>query len=747
MARIRPRTLSCGMTDPSGSSALLEPLEARRLLASDFASVGMVFISGANFQVETFATEGFIDDEGRTTGTSFESARNGRVTDEGLEYSRINNLADYRFTRSPDRGRVGEPDETNGAQFRNGPGWFYAQRRRTDIGTFRDRTEFAQELELIVDRPDSATLEDIAGAWRFSLIGVDDGEPFNGTGTLNISGSMINWVIERGSVARPSSTIDSVASKGLFITTSGEYFYLSRDGQTLIFADMSESDGIVSFGMAVRADATVTMPQLAGGYLLAWAVADPAANDIRDEGDLAFAQRFLDLEPDGDYFFYDLDEYDDGRRNPISRGRWTLSGNLLTLTPRGTSEELNFIISDGGQTLLPTFWDDGEFIDAVAGIAVRAGGPVIQNTVLPVAATAPQGGADLVYALRQDGRWFVTDVAAASGSPAIAGDVVAWEDPKDGNVYAAGTAADGSVILFTQDERGTWTFRNLTLETARAQTAAGDLEVMIAPDGQVNLVGLNASGEVVRFYQTGSRRSDSLGGGFAWAVMNISAEQLAPAGMATPAFEGDLVAYATSWGGLNIAGLDAAGDVWSVWWAPGAATWQATNLSEQFGTPTLAGGLTVYLTPWNGINIAGVDPEGRVRVTWWVPQFVDQWFNSDLTEDSGGPLLRAESLASFVSSWGGLNVAGIDRETGEVVTYWWSPARVDDGWASETLTRTAEGVPEGIDLGAPLTGAAGENSSLNVFARTAEGELARLFWEPGFGPWRYENVTDVALPA
>src|SRR5688572_14017310 len=95
-----------------------EPLEPRVLLASDFASVGMVFVSGANFAVETFATEGFIDDDGSTSGTAFESANDGRVTDEGLEYSRINNLADYRFTRDPDRGRVNEPDETNGAQFR-----------------------------------------------------------------------------------------------------------------------------------------------------------------------------------------------------------------------------------------------------------------------------------------------------------------------------------------------------------------------------------------------------------------------------------------------------------------------------------------------------------------------------------------------------------------------------------------------------------------------------------------------------
>lgn len=728
---------------------MIETLEPRLLLASDFASVGMVFVSGSNFAVETFGTEGFIDDDGMTSGTTFESARNGRVVDEGLEYSRIHNLADYRFTRSPDRGRISSPDETNGAQFRDGPGWFYAQRRLSDFDGFDEEVEFAQELEFIVDRPEAATLEDIAGVWRFSLIGVDDGEPFNGTGTLNISGSTINWVIERGSVARATSTIDAVAAKGLFITTAAEYFYISRDGRSLIFADMAESDGIVSFGMAVRADAMVTAPQLAGGYLLSWAVADPAANDIRDEGDLAFAQRFLDLEPDGDYFFYDLDEYDDGKRNPISRGTWTLSGQTLTLRPRGTSEDLNFIISDGGQTLLPTFWDDGQNVDAVAGMAVRAGGPLIQNTVLTVPATSP-AGTDLVYTLRRGGaapQWFVTDPVTAAASPAITSDLVTWEDPNDGNVYAAGTSADGHVILFRQDERGRWSFRDLTDETAADQTAATDLDVMIAPAGQVNLVGRNAGGEVVRFYQTGRTRPDTAGGGFEWAVMNISAEQLAPAGFSTPAFAGDIVTYATSWGGLNIAGLDASGDVWSIWWAPGLATWQATNLSDAYGTPPLAGGLTVYLTPWNGINIAGADADGRVLVTWWVPTIPDTWFNSDLTADAGGPLMEPASLGSFVAPWGGLNIVGVDRDSGEIITYWWAPARVNDGWAVDSLSGTAENVPPDAGLGGPLMGLSGQDSSLNVFARTAEGELARLFWEPGFGLWQYQNVTDLALPA
>lgn len=728
--------------------APIEPLEPRVLLASDFASVGMVFISGANFSVETFATEGFIDDDGRTSGTTFESARNGRVVDEGLEYARIHNLADYRFTRSPDRGLVSDPDETNGAQFRDGPGWFYAQRRRSNVDGFSRKSEFAQELELIVDRPDTATLESIAGTWRFSLIGVDDGEPFNGTGTLSITGNTINWIIEQGSVARPMSIIDSVAAKGLFITTLGEYFYLSRDGQTLIFADMAESDDIISFGMAVRTDAMVTMPQLAGGYLLAWAVADPAANDIRDEGDLAFAQRFLDLEPDGDYFFYDLDEYDDGKRRPISRGTWTLSGHTLTLRPRGTSEDLVFIVSDGGQTLLPIFWDDGEFIDAVAGIGTRAGGPLIHDTVLTVPATSPTG-TDLVYALRRGGaepQWFVTDPVVASGAPAITSDLVAWEDPRDHDVYAAGTAANGHVILFRQDERGRWSFRDLTVETARNLTAVTDLDVMIAPAGQVNLIGRNAGGDIIRFFQTGRTRPDSAGGGFEWDVTNLSADQLAPNGFATPNFTGDLVAYATSWGGLNIAGLDAAGDVWSVWWAPGLETWQATNLSDAFGTPPLAGGLTVYLTPWDGINIAGVDPSGRVLVTWFVPSIPGVWFNSDLTADAGGPLMQPESLASFVAPWGGLNIVSVDAETGEIVTYWWAPARVDEGWATAKLAAGADDVPPDASLGRPLIGLSGQDSSLNVFARTDDGELARLFWEPGFERWRFENVTDLALP-
>lgn len=732
------------------AAAHFEALEPRRLLAINFASVGLLYVhEDGSLGAETFSTEGRIEDDGSATGEMFESGRLGPVSDQGLRYNRVTVLPDGRFVRSPNRGRLREPDETNGAWFGTSDvGWFYSQRRRRS-SVFD--TEFSQEIEYIVERPESATLADIEGVWRFSLVGVDfdADEPFNGTGTLTISGSTIRWRVEVGSAAREMSVIESVAEMGEFITSDDETFYLSRDGQTLIFADLGELDDLVFAGVAVRADAAATPQALAGGYLLSWAVAGEPAFDIRDEGDLAFAQRFLELEPDGDFVTYDLDLYDDGVRRPITRGTWSVQGNQVLLDVRGTDEILAFTISDGGNELLNTTWDDAEFIDAVVGLAIRVGGPEITGTLISVAADTP-GGAEAVYALRgangtgAGGGWFVSDLVAVSGSPAIADGVVTWEDPKTGGLFAAGHTENGEVILFTQNSRGRWTFRNLSTETPGSQRITRGMGVMITPDRVVNLTGLNGEGDVVRFFQTGKERNADDGGGFVWGVMNITDEQLTPTGQATPRFTGDLESFATSWGGLNIVGLGPTGEIFSVWWAPGLATWQVTNLSQRYNAPVLAGGLTTFLTPWDSINIGGVTASGEFEVAWWLPEFGDHWERSNLTEQAGGPLLRAEDdLAAFVSLWGGMNVAGVSLETGEVVNYWWAPGIEGNRWSFVVL----DGITPGDQprLTGPLTGVAGEDLSLSVFGFDPEGELVRFFWEPGFGgEWRFENVHEMA---
>ena len=89
--------------------------------------------------------------------------------------------------------------------------------------------------------------------------------------------------------------------------------------------------------------------------------------------------------------------------------------------------------------------------------------------------------------------------------------------------------------------------------------------------------------------------------------------------------------------------------------------------------------LSVYLTSWGGINIVGGADLG---VYWWAPALGGEWRFNELTDAAtGGPALIAETVTSYVTPWGGLNVAGLDQ-AGRLWVYWWSPTVA---WVAETI--------------------------------------------------------------
>lgn len=727
---------------------ILEPLEGRALLDSAFASVGFLFESEAFGEILTtvYASEGRLDDAGAAAGDTFIASGQDRYRAGDLPYDAVHNLGDGRALRSPDRGILGRPEESNGARFLSGEGypagWWFA-----DFG------EGDKAVEYIVERPENASARDFEGTWRFSLIGAetDDDDFYNGHGRIVIDDGEIEWFENGGRVPPLFSRVVSVSADGRLLTDASEYFYLSRDGSVLVFADMAEDDEEIFIGVAVRDNARPAEAELVGDYLLAWAFADvPAFGG--PNGEVDYRQRALRLEPDGDYRIWDLDDFDSGRdddEDAISRGFWRISGDTLILDGRNSDDVLVFAISENGSTLVPLEFDDGDFVDPIAGIATRvvAGDgppPPGPGTVLAVPAVG-EFGRPVVYQLGTDEVWEVVDLIREAGGPDITGGVVSWIDPKDGRAYAAGVGGSG-VILYSEPANGDWTFRDLTGEIAGAEGIApgAGVRVMIAPDGLATLTGLNSEGELVRYTQTGA----SAAAGFVWEFSNVEEDDLAPAGEETPGFVGDLVSFATPWGALNVAGLDGAGRIQSVWWAPGRSRWTVTDLTEASGAAPLAGDLTVYLTPWNGINLAGLDSAGRLQVTWWVPEFRGAWARTDLTAETDGPLFTPGSVTSFVSGWGGLNVAGIEEETGEVKAYWWTPERTAIGWA---VTSLSEEIPAGSAriVGDELEGATGADGSLNVFGYDGAGEGAsfvRYFWEPGFGGgWRAQDLTEIAV--
>lgn len=342
-----------------------------------------------------------------------------------------------------------------------------------------------------------------------------------------------------------------------------------------------------------------------------------------------------------------------------------------------------------------------------------------------------QHGEPVVLVRDGNDQWTGYDLKALTGSPAVVGQVVSWTDSKDGRLYAAAAGPSG-VILFSQSQAGTWTHRNLTTETGGVSVSNGQLVVLPGADGVMHLAGLSSHGKLVMYSQNGEGEA----GAYGWGYTDLATQHLEAQGQMMPDFVGDLTGYVTSWNGLNVAGLDTNGQIHSVWWAPGLDLWQTSNLSAITGAPAFVGGLTAYMTPWDGINLAGITEDGSLSITWWVPELGGVWMTDNLTELFDGPPLIASSVTSYVSSWGGINIAGID-EDGNVVVYWWSPENTDSGWEVAPLSDSINGAPV---LEGRLMGLAAQDGSLSVFGYAGEGTLVRYYWTVG-GEWAWEDVT------
>ncbi|MEO0482263.1 MAG: S8 family serine peptidase [Planctomycetota bacterium] len=498
----------------------------------------------------------------------------------------------------------------------------------------------------------------------------------------------------------------------------------------------------------------------------------PEAQVIRYEDILALT----DLsDPNGDVFSIVI--------NSVFNGSLSQDGALITTplaigpgqqvvwTPDGTSEgayaAFTIIASDGTlssdpftlrvrfaesfQPVEPPANDEPAPTDPVGGEPPATPGdgsegdgeqPPASATPPPAAASIDDAGALYVFARDTEGdlfvfenpgaEWTADDLSAALGLDGAIGDPITWYDELTERSFAAATV-DERLLLFRQTTDGSWSAVDLTTQLPGAALIERGLTSFTDTQGRTSLAGLTRSGDLVLYRQTGAM--DAFGNA-AWEFRNLSAQDLRLNGQQTPQFVGDLIAYVTPWNGLHIAGLDSDGDIRAVWWAPRLQFWQASNLTAITGSEPLSGGLTAFLTPWGGVNLAGADAEGDLAVTWWVPGFGGEWRLTNLTEAADGPRLVAATTASYVTSWGGLNVAGVD-ESGDLVVYWWSPQ--SNRWRADALT---DGTESESPVGA-IRGVSRDDSTMHLFARSAEGDVLRFFWSPTAG-WASENVTDAA---
>lgn len=374
-------------------------------------------------------------------------------------------------------------------------------------------------------------------------------------------------------------------------------------------------------------------------------------------------------------------------------------------------------------------------------------GPVRSLAGNRMSATEPPGSpltaitinlAQEILAFQRDpatGRWTAINLAGSADAPRVT-DAVTFTDPVSGRVAYAGVAEDG-LYLILQQANGQWLVRNLTAEAAAAGAPATPivrgLTTFTSLAGVAYLAGIDGVGDVVAYTSTDDANDDGLP---AWRYVNFSAEHLRPNGLPTPAYHGGLVSYVTSWDGLNIAGLDENGDIWTVWTAPEInGQWRSENLSRITGAPVLVGGLAPFLAPWGAIHIAGTDANGDTVVTWWVPGFGGEWAKNNLTQEYDFVQLRPESVSSFVTGWGALNIIGLD-DRGETSIYWWVPET--NTWLLTHLD--LERPDRSIRPVGRLDGFAGSQDSMSLFGAGPNGEILRMHWRPD-QEWLFENLT------
>ncbi len=285
------------------------------------------------------------------------------------------------------------------------------------------------------------------------------------------------------------------------------------------------------------------------------------------------------------------------------------------------------------------------------------------------------GFGELVYYRRESAgdAWSVVELPLPVG--ALVSGAVVWEN-------GVALATDQGVLRLARNSAGSWETRNLTTSVTGATAITRSIRLVRENDGTLLIAGVNSENEVV-FYDSKAANPDER---TAWGFENLSHTVLTRFEIADPDLHGDLVTYVTPWNGLNIAGLNADGEPVVFWTAPGLDGWRFTNLADSQEDPTKARGferLAVNVLPWGGIGLT--DSDSSLRTVWWAPSLGGEWrfvALADAVVDSARPILVKESVVGYSTSWGGQNIAGVDAK-GRLWVYWWSPQ--SGKWYADSL--------------------------------------------------------------
>ncbi len=714
----------------------LDNLEQRALLSTSFVGVGLGYSDKAidGFDAWAVLIDASINDSNDISGTLTTAGPSNPITSGALGARKLLDLGAGRLSFGNQPWLLPNvAAETSAASFLDSKGFPLGW----SVSDYAVDDTLNGETFFFIERPTNAVLADLQGTWSMSMLGETGPTSIVTNATLTVTGSSILMTNDSPQFDPTTDfTISSVSADGTvnLLNNNVSRIFISRDKSVMVYVGLGGVTDDAIIGVAVRGANTVDTSKLPGSYRVNAIYAEDLGTswDSKPSGAI---DGLLTLNADQTWSIKSLDDHDKGKSTSVSSGTWSVTGNIISLTETASGVKLQFVVNAAQDALFGYSTSGGKDF---MGVATKTVPPVVTphnfNSSF-VSYSGKTGGKDKVWELGDDSYWREVDVTSVPGSPSSLDDLVTWVDAQTGRTKAAAISSTSGVLVFSRAADGTWSVQELTPGISGAVDITSQLEVMQDVNGMTHIMGITADGDIVAY--------QNAAGSNTWTFRNITDEDLTPNTQTVPAFVGNLTSYDTGWGGLNLAGLDANGDIWSVWWAPGLSHWNTSNLTQITGASVkFTGGLTVYLTPWLGINIAGVDTTGNISVVWWVPEFGGDWRQTDLTAQFNGPKLNASSVTSYTTSWGGLNVVGFDAGSGEVKVYWWAPGLTD--WNITSLSQTV-----GLDAADPVTklqGIAGTDGSINVMGIDNSGSVINYFWKPDFGgSWFAKNVTDDAL--
>jgi hypothetical protein len=286
----------------------------------------------------------------------------------------------------------------------------------------------------------------------------------------------------------------------------------------------------------------------------------------------------------------------------------------------------------------------------------------------------------------------------------------------------------GRAIAFQQDTlAGGWTVVDLGLKSDTGNPGASPVTWIDPKDNRTYAAAISSDGLIIYKNTTGTT----------WTSRNLNETLTGAERIAS-----NMTVFVGRGGAVYIAGLTASGEIMLYNQTGGASggeyTWTARNLSDTdladqgLTTPTFASPLSSYVTSWNGLNIVGLDADGDIQGVWWAPGQT-QWRVDNLSDLTGAPAMEG-TIAPYLTSWGAINLAGTNAD-GDVVITWWTPTV---RWTTSNLTQGFDGpalTPGSVSTYVTPWGAT------NVLGTDAEGNVIVYWWAPGLGPWTITNLS------